>query len=158
MKVLRLIGQAAVTAAMVVVLIVFWDAIAAHLATFFGFANGSGNGSHYLFFSGSGSDFGELAIISGGVILYRRLNCKRSWCPFMGMHDFTDPTDGVSRKLCWYHHPDVMHKTLKASHIRRIQRHRLAERSDGEQATGGTVPPDTGPHEGTIERGAEGAE
>lgn len=128
MKKLRLIGQVALTVAIFVVLFAFWVAVANWLASFFGFSNGDGNGSHYLFWSGAGSDFGELALISALVVMYRRANCKRTWCPFMGMHDFTDPQDGVTRKLCWYHHPDVQHKTLKAHHIERIQRRRENER------------------------------
>ena len=129
MKALRLIGQILATTVAIVILAIFWVAISAYLATFFGFSNGAGNSSHYLFWSGAGSDFGELALISALVVMYRRLNCKRSWCPFMGMHDFTDPLDGVTRKLCWYHHPDVMHKTLKPHHIERIQARIETERN-----------------------------
>jgi hypothetical protein len=138
MKILRLIVQVALAVAIIALLAVFWKLIASVLATFFGFSNGSGDSSHYLFWSGSGSDFGELAIITGAVVMYRRLNCKRTWCPLMGMHDFTDPADGVTRKLCWYHHPDVLHKTLKGHHIERIQA-RVEEVRKDEQTGSGTV-------------------
>jgi len=112
------------TAAGIAVLIIFWAAVAHELQMFFGFRNGDGNGSHYLFWSGSGSNLGYLSLAGGLLIYYRKNNCKRSWCPFLGVHQFTDPEDGVSRLLCWMHHPDVKHKTLKAETIRQIQHKR----------------------------------
>ena len=121
---MRRAGAVLTAAAGVAVLIVFWGAVAAHLATFFGFSNGDGNGSHYLFFSGSGSNLAYLGAAWAAFIYYRKNNCKRSWCPLIGQHPFTDPEDGVSRLLCWAHHPDVRHKTLKAETIEKIQHKR----------------------------------
>lgn len=108
--------------------VIYWAVIAAHLATFGGFRNGDGNGSHYLFFSGAGGlvigNILQPALIAAIFIYYRKNNCKRTWCPRLGHHEFTDPTDGVSRLLCWRHHPDVKHKTLNADTIQKIQRKR----------------------------------
>jgi hypothetical protein len=111
----------AVAAACVAVLVLFWVRIARETQGFFGFYNGGGNGSHYLFWSGAGSDLAYLSFLAAGITLYRRHNCQKAWCPRIGKFDFTDPKDGVSRKLCWLHHPDVKHKTLHSEHIRQIQ-------------------------------------
>lgn len=107
-------------------LIIFWGLIALHLADFFGFQPRDANGSHYLFWSGAGSDLAYLSGFGAFLIYYRKNNCKKAWCPFIGYHDFTDPKDGITRKLCWVHHPDVRHKTLHSDTIREIQqRHHL---------------------------------
>ncbi len=105
-------------------MIIFWAVIARTMQMFFGFRNGDGNGSHYLFWSGSGSNLAYLSTAAAVVIYYRKNNCKRAWCPFLGNYDFTDPEDGVNRKLCWVHHPDVRHKTLRTEHIQAIQQKR----------------------------------
>lgn len=98
--------------------------MAAWLQHLFGFYNGGGNGSHYLFWSGAGSDLAYLSFLWGGVVLYRRNNCKRRWCWRLGHHPFTDPSDSVTRLLCWRHHPDVRHKNLTGSRIADIQKRR----------------------------------
>jgi hypothetical protein len=118
----------ALAIAAIIILCLFWVAVAAHLATFGGFNNGGGNGSHYLFFSGAGGlvigNILQPAIIGAAIIYYRKNNCKRTWCWRLGKHDFTDPTDGVCRLLCWKHHPDVKHKSLDMETIRKIQEKR----------------------------------
>ena len=81
------------------------------LQSFFGFASGDGNGSRYLFFSGAGSDLAYLSFLWGGVVLYRKHNCRMRWCWRLGRHEFTDP-HGVTRSLCYRHHPGVTHKQL----------------------------------------------
>lgn len=115
---------AVLAAAVVIVLAVFWGTISAHLATFFGFNNGGGNTSHYLFWSGAGSDLAYLSFLVAGITLYRRHNCHRAWCPRIGKFEFTDPADGVSRMLCWKHHPDVKYKALHDEAIRKIEQRR----------------------------------
>lgn len=111
--------------AAIIILGIFWVTVAAHLATFGGFRNGDGNGSHYLFFSGAGGliigNILQPAIIAAAIVYYRKNNCKAAWCWRLGKHEFTDPTDNVCRLLCWKHHPDVKHKTLDAETIRKIQ-------------------------------------
>ena len=98
--------------------------VAAWLQHFFGFANGDGNGSHYLFWSGAGSDLAYLSFLAAGITVYRKHNCRWHWCWRVGRHEFTDPKDGVTRMLCWRHHPDVRHKHLTASRIAEIQHRR----------------------------------
>lgn len=94
------------------------------LQQFFGFTAGDGNSPSYLFWSGAGGDLAYLSFLWAGVVLYRRNNCRRRWCWRLGRHELTDPLDGVSRLLCWRHHPDVKHKHLTAGRIAEIQQRR----------------------------------
>jgi hypothetical protein len=110
--------------AVAVVLFLFWGTITAHLATFFGYNNGGGNSSHYLFWSGAGSDLAYLSFLVAGLTLYRKHNCHKTWCPRIGKFEFTDPADGVTHMLCWKHHPDVKHKTLHSGTISQITERR----------------------------------
>lgn len=87
----------------------------------------NGDSPWYLFWSGVGAFLEGLAALSviGGIIgWYRRENCKKHWCLRFGKFEFVDPEDGVSRRLCWKHHPDVKHKHLHGSTIREIQHRR----------------------------------
>lgn len=86
------------------------------------------------FWSGFGADLGEFLILGGIVSWYRARNCKTRGCWRFGHHDFTDPKDGVSRKLCWKHHPDVRHSHLTAKLISEIHERRIAEREASGQA------------------------
>lgn len=94
------------------------------LQYFFGFSAGDGNGSHYLFWSGAGSDLAYMSFLAGGIALYRKHNCRMRWCWRIGHHPFTDPTDSVMRLLCWRHHPDVKHKNLTSGLVTDIQQRR----------------------------------
>ena len=78
----------------------------------FGFRNGDGNSPAYLFWSGAGSDLGELAIVVGLAGIYRRHNCQIKGCWRIGHHKFTEPGTGTERCLCWRHHPDVKSRQL----------------------------------------------
>lgn len=94
----------------------------------------------------SGSDYGEpyghfepydlisglagLSIVSGVIVAYRKIFCANRHCWRMGKHDFKDPKDGVTRKLCWRHHPDVVLKDLNKHSIKRIHNRMLAERKE----------------------------
>jgi hypothetical protein len=111
-------------AAAVVVLAVTWAAISTALQGFFGFQNNGGNGSHYLFWSGAGSDLAYLSFLGAGIAVYRKHNCAYHLCWRIGRHEFTDPQDNVKRLLCWKHHPDVRHKTLRPDVLRDIQQRR----------------------------------
>ena len=83
----------------------------------FGFRNGDGNSPAYLFWSGAGSDLGEIAIVVGIVSLYRRHNCQVKGCWRIGRHEYADPETGVKRLLCWKHHPDIRHRQLSREHL-----------------------------------------
>src|SRR5579862_439487 len=106
----RRIGRVTVALALALVLFICWNVISNWLQGFFGFRDGAGNGSHYLFWSGAGSDLAYIGWVWAGGIYYRKNNCRKTWCPWLGHHDFTDPLDGVTRRLCDYHHPDVVYQ------------------------------------------------
>ena len=71
------------------------------LAHFFGFDAGQGNGAHYLFWSGSGSDIGELAIAGGLAAMVRKHNCHQPRCWRIGRF----PVEGTVYTVCRRHHP-----------------------------------------------------
>ncbi len=73
------------------------------LQLFFGFQNGDGNSSSYLFWSGFGSDLGELAIVAGLVSIYRKHNCHAKGCFRLGKF----PVDGTPFITCRKHHPHI---------------------------------------------------
>jgi hypothetical protein len=68
------------------------------LAYWTGLTNGSG--PRYLWWSGIGSDIGELALLGGLLSIARHSNChaKRCW-------RFGKPVDGTPYRACHRHHP-----------------------------------------------------
>lgn len=58
-------------------------------------------GRWYTFWSGSGSDIGELAILGGLYGLVRKHNCHVHRCPRLGRH----PVEGTRYVVCRRHHP-----------------------------------------------------
>lgn len=83
--------------------------------------------------SGSVSDLGlfaaAFALAFHSIHNYRLNKCKTKGCFRIGHHDFVDPTDGVTRKLCYKHHPDVMHKNLTLETIDKIQAKNIEARN-----------------------------
>lgn len=59
-------------------------------------------GRWYAFWSGAGSDIGELAIVSSLVALIRHKNCHVHRCVRLGRH----PVEGTQWVVCRRHHPD----------------------------------------------------
>lgn len=123
----RLLGLALLVV-LVSVLVVLWAGFARYSQVVFGFRNGDGNSPEYLFFSGAGGillgNVLQPALIVGVIIYYRKNNCKVQLCPRLGHHEFKDPVDGVSRLLCWKHHPDVRLKAVTPEWITKVQRKR----------------------------------
>lgn len=73
----------------------------------------------YNFWSGFGSDIGEVVIIGGIVQLYRHHVCHVDHCFRLNRY----PVDGTPYKTCRKHHPHVptdKHK-ITADHIREVQ-------------------------------------
>lgn len=68
------------------------------LVTILGISDESGR--WYAFWSGFGSDLGELAVVGGLVSLYRKHNCHVRGCFRVGRH----PVDGYI--VCAKHHPE----------------------------------------------------
>ncbi len=71
------------------------------------------SGPWYGFFSGFGSDIGEVAIIGGLVTVYRRHNCEVHGCWRIGRHQ----TAG-GHHVCRRHHPDdhLTHQDVLDAH------------------------------------------
>lgn len=82
------------------------------IAQFFGLTSGTGLG--YLFWSGAGSDIGELSIVGAAVTFYWQHTCHITRCWRWAKHDYTQ--DGATYKLCTKHHPNA--STLKAHEIK----------------------------------------
>lgn len=71
------------------------------LQWFLGFKPGDSNGAHYLFWSGIGSDIGELAILGWLYAFLRKHNCEVQGCWRLGRH-----TTAAGHVVCRHHHPD----------------------------------------------------
>lgn len=69
------------------------------LAVFFGLTNPSGHA--YAFWSGIGSDIGELTIIGGLIAIYRKHNCHARGCWRVGRLQ----VEGTPYVVCHRHHP-----------------------------------------------------
>lgn len=103
----RAAGFAVVAAALcgIALLAAYWASVATGSQHFFGFQGGGGNGSHYLFWSGVGSDISELTIVAALITLIgtnlRKHNCEVHGCWRMGRHD-----TAAGHTVCRRHHPD----------------------------------------------------
>lgn len=78
------------------------------------------SGPIYAFWSGFGSDIGELAILGGMVTFYRRHTCHVNhprFCWRWGAH----PVEGTPYKTCRRHHPAVPDR-VSAEHIHAAHR------------------------------------
>jgi len=80
-------------------------------------------GPYYGFFSGFGSDLGEVVLLGGVIGLYRKHNCHVTGCPRISHHKFTDQENGTEYMLCKKHyrkvHPE-MPAELKIEHLLHI--------------------------------------
>jgi hypothetical protein len=72
------------------------------------------SGPWYGFWSGFGSDIGELAIVGGLLAMVRRHNCHMHGCWRIGRHPTT--VNGVQFVVCRRHHPQAPDR-LTAEHI-----------------------------------------
>lgn len=95
----------------------WWHIIQHWLAYQTGSQDLSGVPPHYNFWSGFGSDIGEVTIIAGLVTVYKKHNCHVKWCWRIAHHKFTEPGTGVEYMLCRVHHPDIPHKHLTRAHL-----------------------------------------
>lgn len=66
-------------------------------------------GAGYQFWSGVGSDFGELVLLGVFVTFWRHHNCHVHRCWRLSWHPHPDH----GHPVCRVHHPD--HKTIKES-------------------------------------------
>lgn len=84
----------------------WWADFCGWLGQFFGITNLGGPG--YGFWSGVGSDIGELTLIASVVIFYQHHTCHVSHCWRLAKH--AHEQDGVTYQLCRKHHPLVDQK------------------------------------------------
>lgn len=82
---------------------------------FFGIDNEPG--PFYAFWSGFGSDIGEVVLIGGLVQIYRAHTCHDDRCWRLARH----PVDGTPYKACKKHHPTVPDQ-VTADHMARAHR------------------------------------
>lgn len=61
------------------------------------------SGIYYGFWSGFGSDLGEVTLLAAIVIGFRRINCHVRHCWRIGKYE----VKGTPYKVCRKHHPDV---------------------------------------------------
>ena len=71
------------------------------LQSFFGFGSGDGNGSHYLFWSGAGSDLAYLTFLAAPFVYLRKVNCHVHHCWRVGRH----LVEGTPYTVCRRHDP-----------------------------------------------------
>lgn len=67
---------------------------------FFHYFGINGTGSWYAFWSGIGSDIGELAIFGGVIQVLRHRQCHTKGC-----WRFGKPVEGTPYLACHHHHP-----------------------------------------------------
>lgn len=61
------------------------------------------SGPYYGFWSGFGSDIGEIAIVGGIWVGIKKINCHVQRCPRIGHYVVA----GTPYKVCRKHHPDA---------------------------------------------------
>jgi hypothetical protein len=93
------------------------------LGHFTGVSDESGPG--YGFFSGIGSDIGEVAIVGAIVATVRHHNCHVTGCKRLGRHNVS----GTPYIVCKHHHPDIPAGVITAEHIRAL--HQASTGTDG---------------------------
>jgi hypothetical protein len=99
---------------------------------FFGVIGESGKG--YGFWSGVGSDIGELGIIGGLAVLVRHHVCHVHRCWRVGRHQ-TPGEGNTVHTVCKRHHPDPqVHNGLTHAHLLHLHKVHL-EKVAGSQGT-----------------------
>jgi hypothetical protein len=128
-KFVWLIGIVAVVVVFVVILIV-----SAGIRNWFALHTGvlkGGPDPYYNFWSGIGSDIGEVTLISAvGIGVYtgvRKVNCHSKRCWRIGHHAL----EGTPYILCRHHHPDVPNGGATHEHIlSEHHKHKLAQAAE----------------------------
>ena len=85
----------------------FWHWIEVHTGTV------NESGPYYGFWSGFGSDIGEILILGGVVQLYRKHNCHVKGCYRIARH----PVQGTDYIVCKKHHPNLPEGDITHQHI-----------------------------------------
>jgi hypothetical protein len=97
------------------------------------------SGPYYGFWSGFGSDLGEVTLITTvGLGVYtgvRKANCHTKGCWRIGHH----PLEGTPYHLCAHHHPDVPEGGV--THAQILEHGRRATAAHSAAASGATTTP-----------------
>jgi len=60
---------------------------------------------YYNFWSGFGSDLGEITLLTGLLVVAKHVNCHEPGCWRLTAHKMKDPATNVEYKQCHKHHP-----------------------------------------------------
>lgn len=136
-KVWWLIGAIVVAVAVIVVVLAVGD-IRDWLALHTGVQNG-GPDPYYNFWSGIGSDIGEVTLITAvGVGVYtgvRKANCHTKGCWRIGHHQL----EGTPYILCRHHHPEIPNGGATHADILEHHRRHLAAKASEHPAEASPV-------------------
>ena len=97
--------------ALCLVLTLWWTPILIHLSQETGTSDSSSRA--YDFWSGFGSDIGEIALIGGVWMGVRKINCHDKGCPRIGHYEVM----GTPYKVCRKHHPTMNGERITAEHV-----------------------------------------
>ena len=87
----------------------------------------AGGSKWYNFWSGFGSDFGEIAILGSIFAVYKHHNCTVKGCFRIGRH----PVDGTPYITCHRHATLDIHQHLHNEHKRKYpEQHKLFNKSE----------------------------
>jgi hypothetical protein len=79
----------------------------------------------YNFWSGFGSDLGEIVLLAAIYQVYKKHNCHVTGCARIGHHKFKDDVEGTEYLLCRKHyrqvHPDLPEK-ISMEHLIHIHK------------------------------------
>ena len=92
------------------------------------------SGPWYGFWSGFGSDLGEIEISPPTIAIYRRHNCHVKGCWRIGKYS----VEGTGYVVCRHHHPDeapTHHEVLAAHHAAKARRAQAAASQAAQPAT-----------------------
>jgi hypothetical protein len=71
------------------------------------------SGPYYGFWSGFGSDMGEVVLFGAVITMYRKHSCHVHRCWRMARH----PVDGTPYVVCRRHHPTFENHPITAEHV-----------------------------------------
>lgn len=83
----------------------------------------NGTGPWYAFWSGTGSDIGEVTIIGGLLAMYKKHTCHEPRCWRLGHH----PVEGTPYVACRKHHPALPGKARRGDIAEAYRRHKAAQ-------------------------------
>ncbi len=95
--------------------------------------SGADNGKWYPWWSGPGSDLGELTLLVAMVAYFRAHSCHVKGCWRHGRHPYRH------YMLCAKHHPDVPSAGITHEHIRSLKAGEKAAECGAEAAAGSRV-------------------